>query len=328
MLLESTNVDNLDNVPEITADETVAYLGEDSELVALVSESDEEMSNLTYAMLRLEHRSVVTENAELLNEGVKEFFTKAINTIKAYWAKFKAWILRAVDVVINKIFGPRKAWLEKNEAALKSKSNFGDAKVSVGENLIGASSKYSSLVTRAETEIKKISDVAAKGGAGEGSDRVRKAAFAAWGGDAGKDSLPKVIVDGYVGAKSTEAKLDSGTVGKLIDIAKITFDNGPKMKALSKIADLQVALAEQNLKVKGPGDEKRAAVVLRSIQSTGSVVSQIVTGIKAANEKANAQAMSALTRALHASGGEAKKDDKDKGVKNEDGVTSVLDSFM
>jgi hypothetical protein len=75
MILE--NVNNEHDLPA-----SPDYLGEGFELADIQLDAMTEMHNLTIALARVEHKCLVESNQELMEAGIKEFFAKAVETIK------------------------------------------------------------------------------------------------------------------------------------------------------------------------------------------------------------------------------------------------------
>jgi hypothetical protein len=275
-----------------TVVESAEFTGEDVELSELTLEHTRDLHNLSISMIRLEHASIVKNEATLLTEGVKEFFTKVVNKIKEYWAKFVAWLKHMVDMLVNKVFGPRKKWLTDNKAKLV-KASYGDAKVTLDEKLLASASKIGKLVEEGE----KSAETLLKGvDAGSKIEDLRKAIT-----QDGKESVASAVRKELLGDKTTEVTLDKSLVGKLIDIAETTFENAPKFAQFQKIAAATVTIAEAQAKLadKTDGKDKTANEKIKGIQAVGPLVSQLIGAAKSVNDRANSQAMSALVKALH-----------------------------
>ena len=69
--------------------DTNSYLNEgysveptEAGMLSIVLESQMEGSNLMISMIRLEHTSIIKEDAALLESGIKEFFMKIVEILK------------------------------------------------------------------------------------------------------------------------------------------------------------------------------------------------------------------------------------------------------
>jgi hypothetical protein len=87
----------------------------------MIAESTEDWYNLREKMMRVEHVSIIREDAALLQEGAKDFFgkisgifKKMLAKIKEIWQKFTVWISNAV---MND-----KDFVKKYEKVLRNKS--------------------------------------------------------------------------------------------------------------------------------------------------------------------------------------------------------------
>jgi hypothetical protein len=127
----------------------------------LVSESTEEWYNLREKMMKVEHVSILREDAELLSEGAKEFFGKISGFFKKMLAKVKE-IWKKFTVAINQAVMNDKDFIKKYEKVLRNKTltgfetkghkwkdNFGDLNIG---NLITEAKSYLALVDKAGTQ--------------------------------------------------------------------------------------------------------------------------------------------------------------------------------
>lgn len=274
----------------VVAGPDAEYAGEDHELTELTLEHARDLHNLSMSMIKLEHKAIVKNETTLLTEGVKEYFTKVLNKIKEYWAKFVAWLKHMVDVVVQKVFGPRKKWLDENKAKVV-KPDYGDTKVSLDTGLL--SGKVSKLVSEAEGLG---ADLVAGAKSGGTVDELRKKLT-----NDGKDSIANALRKAALGEKTEEVALTTSLVQKLIGVAEDTFANAPKFKEFEKIARATVTIAESEAKLadKSGGKDEATNKKIQAIQAVGPLASQLVTAAKSVNDRANSQAMSALVKALH-----------------------------
>ena len=96
---------------------TEEFTGEDTELLTIMVEHEQYMHNLSIAMMRAEHRSVIEEEVVIYEQAREGFFNRAWDQIKKFWARvvafFQALWKRVVDLFID-----REKWVRNNEKAI------------------------------------------------------------------------------------------------------------------------------------------------------------------------------------------------------------------
>jgi len=71
------------------------------DLLEIIHENDVQYYNASIAMVRLEHEAITTENEELLNEGVKDFLSKAWEVIKRIFKAVVDFIVSLKDRLVK-----------------------------------------------------------------------------------------------------------------------------------------------------------------------------------------------------------------------------------
>jgi len=97
------------------------------ELYENLHEQECQYHNNVIAMIRLEHEAVLTENAELLTEGIKDFLSKVWEMIKSAinsLISFLGNMLKKIKEAFGKIFGgaAKQTWKDRVKAALNFKN--------------------------------------------------------------------------------------------------------------------------------------------------------------------------------------------------------------
>jgi len=95
------------------------------EFLEAIHENEMQMHNNTVAMMRLEHESIITENADLLQEGIMDYLKKAKDLVMKFFKMIKDFIVKMFNKAkdfINKLFGknpPKEEGISKIKMALK-----------------------------------------------------------------------------------------------------------------------------------------------------------------------------------------------------------------
>jgi hypothetical protein len=308
------------------------FLGEGFEFTDLTVESLSEMHNLTIALARVEHKCLVESNDALLEGAVSEFFKKTVETIKAYWAKFVAW-LGSMWTKLKDVFVKREDWLKRNASIISSVGDdkLKDMKATLGSKVVSGG-KYAAALEKSIAEAGKITadvKVEVKAPADE-KPFLEKAREALIGHLAAKD--PKAtpgarIHSGLVG-ESKEVDVNKALVGRLLEVAKDTFDAMGKMAGAKMIAAAAVKSAE-GFAVTVGGDKAAVNAKFAAIRAVGSEVQTTIAAYASALAAANGQAMPVLVKVAALAGKEEKKPEAAAPaaeIKKED--TDILAAFM
>lgn len=310
-----------------------SFVGEPHELIETAMESTASVHNLNLALARVEHRCIV-ENVgiDVLNEGVREFFTRMKETIEKYWRKFVNWLQETFERIRSTVFGPRRKWLDDNEDELNKLSAFGnDAEYKVGKRVgnSGATNIITKSVSSASDKAMGAIDTWAANDALKPDDLRKQIEGIFNGKPLEKDkTLAKSIDDYFVGEEETR-KIDAAGVKKMITEAKNTFLAGEQLPELQKISAAMISKAEATQKMGaaalGKSDEagkKKSGRVLEGISTAGPVIQSAISSYIGIISKVNAQSMGYLVRALAA--GRAEKGN----AKNVNASTSLLSAYM
>ena len=97
---------------------TEEFTGEDTELLTIMVEHEQYMHNLSIAMMRAEHRSIVEEDTALYEQAKEGFFKRAGDHIKKFWARVVAFF-KALWSKVAGLFVNRQKWVKANRDAIK-----------------------------------------------------------------------------------------------------------------------------------------------------------------------------------------------------------------
>lgn len=326
MILENFNpasagVTTTDNVLV----ESANFVGDASELAELTMVSMSEMANLTLAMARIEHKASLNEDgngAALLEAGVKEFFTKRIESLKKLWDRFVEW-LGSAWTRLKDVFVQRQGWLSRNASALAGLTNeqLKDVKASFGDAV--TTSNFEGVVSESIKAAQKAVDDAKNVAAGEEKpfrQRVTDAVTKPLKKRDAARSIAKNIHDSLVG-EVKEQDVNASIVKAMLAVAKETYAAMEKMSGAKAVAQAAVKHAEGMAVVEG-NDKASINARLTALSDVASVVNATIAGYVSALGTANQQAMNVLVRASKQI---EKKDDSKKPVQ-ESG--SVLNAYM
>ena len=93
---------------------TEEYTGEDTELLTIMVEHEQYMHNLSIAMMRAEHRSIVEEDTALYEQAKEGFFKRAGDHIKKFWARVVAFF-KALWYKVSTLFADRHKWVKEHK---------------------------------------------------------------------------------------------------------------------------------------------------------------------------------------------------------------------
>jgi hypothetical protein len=306
-------------------------IGEMSELAELGFDLIIETHNLTLALARLEHVTILSEAADEEKEavqksGAKEFVKRIAARLVEYWNRFIGWIKHIVQEIGLKVFGPRKEWLVKNKAALQSKTVFGDAKAEIGSAMDPGllSQMFLHTIGSVEMIIKEAMGARAGDDTRTLMDKV-KAPYQNFVKTFKEGvSIAKSVNEYYIG-ESEEVALNKPLVDKMIRVAEVCFSNMDELKEAQSQAQSMVREAQQ---LASAPDEEHSAAVLKALTVAGPLVGTMIGAIVSANSRANKLSMAVLVRALGAGGRAAPAGapaEEKPGVKVE---SSVLDAYF
>ena len=314
---------------ELGDDQMVAspdFQGDGHELAEMSINALSEMHNLTIALARVEHKCLVESNQELMEAGIKEFFAKAVETIKKWWNSFIAW-LGSMWTKLKDVFSKREDWLKRNASAISGVSDdkLKGVKVSIGANI--ATSDFAGLASKAISEAKDAVGLAqhlSKDAVADSRSFIEKSKEKMLGFLKSRDmkkSVAKNIHDDLIG-ESSEVELNKGLVSKLLKVANDTFKAADQMKGAKIVADAAIKEAEGLTRAQG-GERDIVNARVSYLRSIGPEVQALITGFTSAVSAANSQAMPALVKVAGLAG---KAEEKKPEAKQEG--TDVLAAFM
>jgi hypothetical protein len=126
----------------------------------LIAESTEEWYNLREKMMKVEHVSIIREDAALLNEGANEFFKKIADFFKKMLAKIRE-IWKKFTVAISKQCLNDKKFVDKYEKVLANK-DYASFKTSARKWVttgLGKDLKFANILREAESHMAEVNDM-------------------------------------------------------------------------------------------------------------------------------------------------------------------------
>ena len=112
---------------------TETYEGEDTELLDIMVTHEQDMHNLTIAMIRAEHHSIMEGNTAIQEEAEDSFFKRVWSKIKEFWDKVVNFF-RSLWEKISGLFKDREKFIEKNEEAINKAAVSRSVKMRLPEN--------------------------------------------------------------------------------------------------------------------------------------------------------------------------------------------------
>jgi hypothetical protein len=322
MILENTAQFDDEIVGELELSEN--FVGDAGEFGELTNDALSEMHNLTVALARLEHKSLVESNQELLDEGVKEFFAAAAAKIKAWWDTFIQW-LGSMWTKLKDALVKRADWLGRNKGVISGvdAAKLAGVKVKIGKNLLG--SDFGGAARASIAEAQKLVAAAGSVTPQDGKsfkERAMEALKKPLKVRNDKASLAKNIHDSLIG-EAEEVELTKAIVGQLLAVAENTFKAVDQMKGAKIVADAAVKTAEGMARVEG-GDQAAVNAKISALRDVGTMVQATIAGYSSAIGAANGMAMPILVKVA---GLADKKDDK-PAAEPQNASTSLLAAFM
>ena len=305
------------------------FVGDASEFAELTNASISEMHNLTIALARVEHKCLVESNQELMEAGIKEFFAKAVETIKKWWNSFIAW-LGSMWTKLKDVFVKREDWLKRNASVISGVADekLKGVKVSIGEKV--AETNFAGVAGEAIKSARSAVQVAThvnKDAVKDTRGAIEKGKEALLGMLKTRDlkkSVAKNIHDEMIG-ESKEVELSKSLVGKLLKVAQDTFKVVDQMKGAKVVADAAIKEAE-GLARAGEGERDVVNAQVSYLRSICPDIQAVITGLTSAVSTANSQVMPVLVKVAGLAGKTEEKKEEKPEVKKEE--TDVLAQFM
>ena len=92
--------------------------------VEIVLEMETSWAALVQDMAAIEHKAIVNESAEILNEGLKEWWTAIVNFFKKVWAYISSWFRKVWDWVTRRFQNADKLWKANAESITVKSTKF------------------------------------------------------------------------------------------------------------------------------------------------------------------------------------------------------------
>lgn len=308
MILEHSFSGSNTSYEHIELEASPKYLGSPEELVSMATDALTETHNLSIALARFEHKCITeSAGAELMNEGVKEWFSKAAEAIKRWWGQFMAW-LGSLWTRLKDIFIKREDWLKRHRSAIEAKTDadLKNMKVKIGVNAAKTGINFTSTIEKTIKKAEEVVNEAAVSKIEEPAEidgliaRLRTSlANVLHPGVADDNGVEKKFHDTIIGSTEVEMPLSPAFVKKCIERALDTFSALDKLKGAKAVADAAISRAAGMAVVKG-GEEK---VVQGRIRTINAVSPKIQSGFSAMGSvlaAANGQYMAVCIKAAGA----------------------------
>ena len=170
-LNESTEVNGEEHV-DIENDFVVqdTYTGDDTELLDIMVTHEQDMHNLTIAMMRAEHRAVVSEDMTIAEAAEGSFIQRVWSKIKEFWAKIVSFFSSLWSKVTG-LFQDREKWINSNSTAIDRGA--ATATMSLPKNF--NSWNGADRIKKAQNNVDKVfKHVSQKGAAAGGKEQMKK----------------------------------------------------------------------------------------------------------------------------------------------------------
>ena len=243
------------------------YTGDDTELLDIMVTHEQDMHNLTIAMMRAEHRSIMEGNTALYEEAEESFFKRVWNKIKEFWQKVVDFF-RSLWEKISGLFRDQEKIIKKNEEVIEKAAESRSIKMRLPENFAKwNSSNEVDAVNKNVKGIFLLTDIARKAKEMEGQkgfiNFVKRTVFKA---------ITKVPTENFNFAKYYQWKLG--------EIKDITIDSNiaevAKREASSWHLGKKVVQAAKEAQ-KGAINEIKQSVQIKDAEHRNAVIQAINT---------------------------------------------------
>jgi hypothetical protein len=238
-------------------------------------------------------------SSEEKGTGIGDFLKRMVEVIVEHLVKIKNWIVHAVRVIMEKVFGPRRFWLAKNKGEILKRTDFdgpaGKLFVTVGEEI--KTGKITGFVQKFERAAGRMADeVRAFKDPGPNFIDPLMRIINDWLGQTGVGlQVHAILKKLYIGKPET-VPMTPELARAMVGVGEATFDNMEDLKQLSPVIDKLIAEARAEAR---DGDAKARAARLRAISWCSAFISKTLSSATSVNAEANSQALGALHRALH-----------------------------
>jgi hypothetical protein len=228
-------------------------------LTEILVEANVTYGNLVQRMMAIEHKAIITENAELLTEGVSEWWAKFVAFIKKLWAKIKNFFSNLWTKILG-LVGADEKWIERVE---KEASNFGTVKVDVHEAVAnGATAKEVQRITTVLQGIASKFEVKANTSAKE----IVLMAIGAKNEESVSEAVKKLCLGKVKKGASVNAQ---HAIQPFKDLMKVVAHARDAAKVFDGLKGIAIRLAEQN------GDKKEAETVKEAMNVVSIVFKEV-----------------------------------------------------
>ena len=150
--------------------------GEDTDLLEIAVSHMQDMGNLSIAMARAEHMSVVSEDMSIVEEAQDSFLRRMIDGIKEIWSRIVEFFKSLWDRFLS-IFIDREKWIDNNKDAIERGAR--ESRAMLPRNF----SKMNSMkwIEIAEGDVEKLMKMASR--AASSAEAYTRAEESRWRGD-------------------------------------------------------------------------------------------------------------------------------------------------
>lgn len=306
------------------------FIGDHCELLEMSVNYMTDVSNLSMAMARLEHRCIVENDTSLMEGGVYEFFESMKNKVVEWFTRFVNF-MRELGRKIKDVFVKRAGWLSRNIENIKKATaeQLKGHKIKIGANLIANAGKLGAAATSTVDHVHSmISAVPREVSTAESGKTFMEKAKGFFTRpfktrDANKSTAAAIHAE-FIGDEQ-ELELSPGLISGLISVAQNTFKSMEKFPSVQGVADAAIKLASAEAKMID-GDKTAISARISALQQLGSQCQVLVSAYSSAVSAANAQAMPPLVKAASL-GGKKKADAAAPATAANEGG-SLLAAFM
>jgi hypothetical protein len=129
------------------------FSGDDMGAVEICLEMETSWAAMVRDMTAIEHKSIVNENAELLNEGLKNWWDAVVRFFTSMWKAISAWFSKALLWISTRFQNAGKWWAANQAKISKTDTSFNTyPAVAHGVQSLDAFVKYTAALGAAQTK--------------------------------------------------------------------------------------------------------------------------------------------------------------------------------
>jgi len=273
--------------------------------------------NLDLSMIKLEHASILQENAVLLEKGLSEYWTSFIKFMKEQWAKVKKWFAEVIERI--KGFLSKISLFRKKYDPSKDFEPFELNCYDVTKSKPNIALTYTSRVQQTFNFISSIKDDTKEEEFGLNALKNKV-------GISGDNGITTAIKDECLGSDAPKEVTISKTVAQQVDgVLKKVEGEAARIEALQKNSDKEysecIKMAEEILRTTGAGHDKQKNGLKKQILATKNLITisnQVYAGAVAGVTALMSECVKIMKAVIVAQNKKKPKDDK----KNEDNILS------